>query len=83
MESPRGSGDLDKHIHWILDILNPDLEMWRSVKSKYEPDIFFGLFLDADNRGAGISAGNLLELGRRGIDIVLDIYSRTTDEHED
>jgi hypothetical protein len=83
LESPVGKGDLDAHIQWLLEILNPDQEVWDALKDRYYPDIFCGLFLDSWNRAASISATNLFELGRRGIDLSLDIYSCSSEEPDE
>jgi Domain of unknown function (DUF4279) len=82
LESPRGKGYLDNHIRWILDALCPEQDPWDSIKARYDLDLFCGLFLDDWNRGTGISADHMYELGRRGIALSLDIYSHTPDDDE-
>lgn len=80
LESPRGKGDINEHIRWILDALCRDQEVWDSIRARYELDLFCGLFLGDWNRGTGITAELMFELGRRGIDLSLDIYSHTPDD---
>lgn len=82
VESPRGNGDLDQHIRWIIDALSTDQEIWDSIKARYDLDLFCGLFLEDWNRGTGITAELMSELGRRGIDLSLDIYSHTPDDDD-
>ena len=80
LESPRGKGDLDNHIRWILDALTPEQDSWDSINERYKLDLFCGLFLEDWNRGAGISASLMFELGRRGIALSLDIYYTPGDD---
>lgn len=82
LESPRGDGNLDEHIRWILQALCPDQDVWDSISARYNLDLFCGLFLGDWNRGTGVSAGLLSELGRRGIELSLDIYSHTPEEED-
>jgi len=80
LETPRGEGDLDNHIRWILDALCSDLEVWGSIGKKYEIDLFCGLFLHEWNQGTGICSELMLGLGERGIDLSLDIYCSLPEE---
>ena len=67
--------DLDSQVRAILSRLTPDLDVWRQVCSKYEVDLFCGLFLERTNRGIGLNAETLLMVGERGISFSFDIYS--------
>ena len=65
--------DLESQIFEILDQLTDDLETWTSL-SRYEPDLFCGIFMASGNDGLPLSAKSLLALGQRGIALELDIY---------
>lgn len=69
----RVPGDLDAQVSEILDQLTPDLGVWASL-SRYEPDLFCGIFMASSNDGLPLSAKALLALGERGIALDLDIY---------
>jgi hypothetical protein len=67
--------DVDSQVRAILSRLTPDLDVWRQVCSKYEVDLFCGLFLERTNRGFGLNAETLSMVGERGISFSFDIYS--------
>jgi hypothetical protein len=65
--------DLEAQIFEILDQLTQDLGVWEAL-SRYEPDLFCGIFMGSSNDGLSLSAQALLSLGQRGIALGLDIY---------
>jgi hypothetical protein len=82
LESPRGKGDLDNHIRWLLEALCPEQDSWDSINQRFNIDLFCGLFINDWNRGTGISADLMYELGRRRIALELDIYANTPDDDD-
>ncbi len=80
LESPPGKGDLDEHVRWLLDAVNSDLAAWDSLRSRFEAELFCGLFLEEENRMTGLSAATMAELGKRGIALSLDIYAHTPED---
>lgn len=56
--------------------------MWRGLVTRYEADIFCGLFLRAGNEGANLSPRTLAEIGGRGLSLDFDIYGPEAN-HED
>ncbi|WP_395683495.1 DUF4279 domain-containing protein [Dokdonella sp.] len=73
--SEREPADLDSQVAEILSKLTSDLAVWRSISSAYSIDLFCGLFMDQSNEGLGLSPSTLADLGNRGIELGLDIYS--------
>ena len=67
--------DLDGQVQWILSRLTSDLSVWRQLTSKYEVDLFCGLFLEHSNRGVSLSVDTMGQLAERGIEIGFDIYA--------
>lgn len=65
--------DLEAQIMEILDQLTQDPSAWQSL-SRFQPDLFCGLFMGSSNDGLPLSAKALLSLGQRGIALGLDIY---------
>lgn len=73
--------DLEAQVFEILDQLTSDLDVWQSL-SRYEPDLFCGIFMASTNDTLPLSAGAIRALGLRGIALKLDIYDsgdRATD----
>jgi hypothetical protein len=66
---------LDHQIGELLDKLTADIEAWQTVCSRYEVDFFAGLFMGGENEGLTISPASLAALGRRGIELSLDVYA--------
>ncbi|QWF15328.1 DUF4279 domain-containing protein [Lysobacter capsici] len=71
----RSPGDLDAQIHDIFARLNSDPAVWAQLQSRFEMNVFCGLFMGGSNEGETISAANLRLLGERGIELQLDIYA--------
>ena len=77
-EDPRQT-PLETQIEHLLSTVTDDLSVWSNLSHRFQIDLFCGLFLDKDNRGEALSAGTMHELGKRGIDLILDIYSAVDD----
>ena len=72
---PREPEDMDSQIQEILHQTTNDLAVWRDITSRYEIDLFCGIFLGCSNEGMMLSAQSLAALGERGIELGLDIYA--------
>lgn len=77
----RSPGMIDEQIREILDQLNPDPEVWKSL-SKFDPDLFCGLFLKNTNGMDSIEVTTLAAIAARGIGISLDIYGGSDDDDD-
>ena len=67
-------GNIDSQIFEILNKLNSDLTVWKSISNKYDIDLFCGLFMEKGIEGLTIYPKALKALGERGIEIGFDIY---------
>jgi hypothetical protein len=67
-------GDLDSQLRALLDKLTADLSVWHEISSRFDVDIFCGLFMEQGNEGLELSADTLKALGDRKILLGLDIY---------
>lgn len=76
----RSPGDLDAQIDDIFVRLGDDPAVWAQLQSRFELNLFCGLFMGGRNEGETISAANLRLLGERGIELQLDIYTPDPDE---
>jgi hypothetical protein len=65
---------LDGQIREMFDSLTPDLNTWRDLAAKYDPDLFVGMFMKETNEGIDIGADCLAMLAARGVRLSLDIY---------
>jgi len=72
-------GDLDAQVQESLAQLTDDSTVWNRLASQYNIDLYCGWFMEKENEGLGVSAGTLRELGVRGIELSLDIYSGDSD----
>ena len=66
--------DIDGQVDSILSKLNSDLKIWSDLASEFSIDLFCGIFMERENEGMNISPETLVELGKRGIMLSLDIY---------
>lgn len=63
----------DKVMHLLSQVTN-DESTWKLLNSKYQIDLFCGLFLETDNRGIELSVETIRKLSSLGIKIGFDIY---------
>jgi hypothetical protein len=68
------SDDVEDGIRALLERLPSDPDLWASLTSAYEVDVFCGLFLDSSNRGFGLSAEVSKLLSDRHLNIGFDMY---------
>ncbi len=73
-------GNLNLQIETLLSKLTQDLDIWRDLASRFQCNLFCGLFMSSSNDGESISANTLLQLGSRGIEIWFDIYNFDEDD---
>jgi hypothetical protein len=67
--------NLDRQIGELLGKLTADIERWQVLCNRFEVDLFCGLFMGSENEGLTISPKLLADLGRRGIELSLDVYA--------
>lgn len=75
--------DLDGQIAELLGKLTGNLSVWAQISTKYEIDLFCGLFMKCSNEGLWVSAESLKALGERGIELSLDIYGPDEPEEKE
>lgn len=76
-------GDLDAQVKDLLSGTTNDIDIWRTITSRFRADIFCGLFLNEGNEGLIVSPNTLKLLGDRGICLGLDIYAGPKDGDDD
>ena len=69
-----GEIELEEGLKILLGKLPSDAKLWRSMTTKYDVDVFCGLFLKTRNRGFGLSAKALKVLSHRHLKIGFDLY---------
>jgi hypothetical protein len=65
---------LEDQISMIFDQLSGDLDVWRELTTRFDADLFCGLWLKRWNRGLDFSPQTLQRISERGLSIGLDIY---------
>ena len=71
---PCAGVSLEDQINNLFDRLPADLEVWRELTTRFEADLFCGLWLKQWNRGLDFSPETLKRIAERGLSIGLDIY---------
>jgi len=75
----REPGDFDAQISEILDQLTDDMSIWQNLTSRFQADVFCGLFMEEGNGGISLSNETLRRLAERGLTIDFDIYDSSDD----
>src|ERR1041385_8118243 len=71
----REPADVDGQVDEILSQLTSDLDVWASLTSRYEVDLFCGWFMDGPDEGITLSPATLSALGARGIELAVCLYA--------
>jgi len=69
-----GEIELEDGLKILLGKLPSDAKLWRSLTTKFDVDIFCGLFLKTSNRGFELSAKASKMLSHRNLEIGFDVY---------
>jgi hypothetical protein len=59
----------------LLSGLTTDMAVWNALSTRFQADVFCGLFLQEGNQGLSLSPSTLIALGRRGLPLALDVYA--------
>ncbi|ALF55449.1 hypothetical protein ACX27_25670 [Nostoc piscinale CENA21] len=65
---------LEYQINTLFDQLPVDLGIWHKLTTKFDADLFCGLWLKQWNRGLDFSPQTLQRISDRGLSLSLDIY---------
>lgn len=65
---------LEDRIDRLFNQLTANLSVWRELTTKFDADLFCGLWLKRWNRGLDLSQQMLQRISERGLSINLDIY---------
>jgi hypothetical protein len=65
---------LDEQLEGIFAKLTQDLEVWKSLSSRFDADVFCGLFMNESNEGFSLSRNTLAALSARNLEIGFDVY---------
>jgi hypothetical protein len=89
LESPlKDSLPLADHLEWLLDLVEPKLDLIGSVAEKWRVDFFCGFASGNGQGGTTFESDLLRRLAHLGIPLVLDLYPpgatlQVPEEHDD
>jgi Domain of unknown function (DUF4279) len=66
--------NLEDQLNSLFDLLPADLQIWHELTTKFQSDLFCGLWLKRWNRELDLSPTILMRIAERGLSIRLDIY---------
>ena len=66
--------NLDQQVSELLGQVTSDLSVWSDIATRFHVDLFCGWFMGNGNEGVAISPETMLALGKRGIQLSIDIY---------
>jgi Domain of unknown function (DUF4279) len=65
---------IDDQLASIFARTTQDLQVWHDLVTRYEGDVFCGLFMSESNEGFSLSVSTLQSLAARGLEIGFDVY---------
>jgi hypothetical protein len=74
LRGKRSKTELEEQINQLLDKLPSDFEVWRGLTSRFQADLFCGLWMKRFNRGLNFEVATLQKIAERGLSIGLDVY---------
>ena len=64
----------------LLNGLTQDIQIWKSLATKYDGDLYCGVWLSESNQGMELSPGLMARLGERGLRLGLDINAKVDED---
>jgi len=81
LSSPLGKErDLAEHLRWLLDAIEPRLDVFKSLSAKYKTILFCGFSSGNGQGGFTLDSHTLSRIANLGIPFVLDLYPPAIDE---
>lgn len=74
IQTKRSTRDIEEQLIELFARLTPDLEVWRSLTSRYDVDLFCGVFLAGMGHGFSMPPALHRALADRHLLIIFDIY---------
>ncbi|BAL97058.1 hypothetical protein RGE_37190 [Rubrivivax gelatinosus IL144] len=71
---------IDDQLAELFCQLTQDLSVWSLLTTRYDADVFCGLFMEESNEGFSLKLSTLLALASRGLEIGFDIYDPCDEE---
>jgi len=68
------NGDINAAVAQLLAQLTANESDWNELASKFQIDLFCGVFMQSANQGFSVSSRTMNELARRGIKLSFDLY---------
>jgi len=83
LSSPLGKErDLATHLRWLLDVIEPKLNVMQSLSEKYQVALFCG-FCSANGQGGfTLDSTTLARIANLGVPLILDLYPPGIQEDE-
>ena len=70
----RSPGNLDGQVRELFAPLTTDLGVWKELSSRFQADVFCGLFMNEYHEGISLSPETLAAIGLRGLSLDMAIY---------
>ncbi len=74
------SGELPEQIASLFAALTDDRAVWKDLSSRFDGDVFIGLFMADTNEGFSLDPTILSAIGDRGLVLEFDIYGSEEDD---
>jgi hypothetical protein len=68
---------LDDQLQGLFARMTQDLNTWKALTTRYDANVFCGLFMDESNEGFSLHPKTLEALAARGLGIGFDVYDPT------
>lgn len=83
LSSPLGKErDLAEHLRWLLDALEPRLDVIKSLSEKYQIGLLCGFSSGNGQGGFTLDSSVLARIARLGVPLMVDLYPPAIDEDE-
>lgn len=75
LSTKRSTDDIEMQLVALFERLNEDLQIWQSLTTRFDAELFCGVFLSRQGRGFDMSPRLHRLLADRTLHIVFDIYA--------
>ena len=81
LESPLSDDhDMADHLKWLLDRLEPRLDVIMALSAEYRVDLFCGFSSGSGQGGFTLDSTTLARIAKLGVPLVVDLYPPGVDE---
>lgn len=71
---------VDEQLTALFGRMSQDMSVWKELVSRYDANVFCGMFMGESNEGFSLAPASLQALAARSLEVGFDVYAPSEDE---